>query len=339
MNSFFENIKCFFSRSCNENDLKNLFIWFNSEKGHSEIKEVLDKSWNTFRSENNIDIDSKKILLNIKKGLQRNHPPQPLFSVRNLLPYAAMIALIVSFTFFIFKYREIGLRKVHTNQRYTSVVTENGQRSKIVLADSSIVWLNSGTKFSYNENFSIDERKVILDGQAFFEIAHNEKIPFKVQCKDLIITVVGTKFDVNAYPTNDKINIMLESGKVNLSHQKLKSVNYSMAPGELAKFNLSNSKISVSNPDVKKYSSWKDGVLIFRNDQMKDVIEKLGRWYNIDIIVKDPEVYDSFYSGTIQNESYEQIFRLIEYTCPIKCQLIYSFEPDVVPKVIMTIKN
>ncbi|MEN8249729.1 MAG: FecR domain-containing protein [Bacteroidota bacterium] len=339
MNFFNETIKRFFSKTHSEKDLKNLFLWFNSTKGHSEIKESLDKSWDTFQFDNNIKVDSEKILQNIKKGIRNYQSSRFKRKVRQFLPYVAMLAITISFVFYIYNYRKNYTGQVNINNNYTSIITENGQRSKVVLPDSSIVWLNSGTTLSYHDNFSQNKREVTLNGQAFFEVAHNKERPFTVQCNDLVVSVLGTKFDVEAYPEIGKISVVLKSGKVGLTHQKIASFSYTMSPGEMAEFNLSDNKMNISYPDVEKYSAWKDGILIFKNEPMKEVIDKLRRWYNVDIVVKDQEVYNSVFTGTIQNESYEQIFRLIEFACPIKCQVIYNTEGDVPSQIIISIKK
>ena len=220
---------------------------------------------------------------------------------------------------------------------YTSVSTENGQRSKVVLPDSSIVWLNSGTTLSYSGDFSGQNRKVILNGQAFFQVTHKRNYPFSVQANDLIVTVLGTKFDVNAYPEEDEIAVVLESGKVKLTLREFKSFSYTMKPGEKATFNLSdNGAVNLSHVNAAIYSSWKDGKLIFRNSPMGDVVEKLKKWYNVDIEITDPGVYNSIFSGTIKNESYEEIFRLIGIACHVNCRIVHNYEKEAKPQIFIS---
>ena len=106
------------------------------------------------------------------------------------------------------------------------------------MPDSSIVWLNSGTTLTYRDNFSEHRREVILNGEAFFKVAHNDKLPFDVCCNDVVISVLGTEFDVNAYPESGKVSVALESGKVVLSHNRIESFNYTLKPGELATYDF-----------------------------------------------------------------------------------------------------
>ncbi len=220
---------------------------------------------------------------------------------------------------------------------YTSVYTENGQRSKVVLPDNSIVWLNSGTKISYPVDFSDQNRKVVLEGQAFFQVTHKNNAPFLVHANDLVVRVLGTRFDINAYPQEDEIDVVLESGKIELTHQERKSLSYTMKPGEKAILSLSDdSKIKVSSVDASVYSSWKDGKLIFRNAPMGNVVKRLTRWYDVDIEIADPEVYNSVYTGTIKNESYEEIFRLIGIACHVDCRIEHHYGKETKPQITIS---
>ena len=325
-------LRKFFTKSYNDDDLKKLLLWFNSEKGHSEIADVMDKEWNAIKDEDVLaEMDSAKMLANIQNGIRRNKTIQIRNNLIKLLPYAAVVVAIIGFSVFFYLNNK---QSKSYSDFYTSVITENGQRSKVVLPDSSIVWLNSGTTLSYN--YSLDDvRSVILSGQGFFQVTRNENKPFVVQCGEINVQVLGTKFDVNAYPVNDKISVVLESGSVELKHNRF-LLDYVLKPGEKADYDITEKNVKVSEADVKKYTSWKDGKLIFKNDPMKLVIEELERWYNIKIEVKDQEVYNSIFTGTVINEGYPQIFKLIEYSCRVRCEIVNNLNPEEIPKIIIT---
>jgi len=328
-----ETLKNFLSRSYSETDLKNLFYWFNSRKGHSEISRILDKNWEAFDFDGNIAVDSEKILANIKNEIRHRKNRGLKNNFKHFLPYAAVFAAILGLVFFLATYTGSFFRSQNQANSMASVITENGQRSKVILPDSSVVWLNSGSQLSYNSSSFSKNRKVVLNGQAFFQVAKNSQKPFSVESGDLSIRVLGTRFDVEFYPETGKISVALESGKVQLAHRRIESFNYALSPGELAEFDMAANKISISKPDINKYTSWKDGVLLFKNDPMGRVFEKLEKWYNIEIVVEDAEVYKSIFTGTIRNENYEQIFRLIEYSCPVKCRVINSPDPGRIPVI------
>jgi transmembrane sensor len=222
---------------------------------------------------------------------------------------------------------------------YTTVSTQNGQNSKIVLPDSSVVWVNSGTTLSYNSNFAISKRDIRLVGEAYFEVSRNENMPLTVSCNELRIKVLGTRFDVSAYSDDDRINVVLESGKVELLRDSDKSFGYTMTPGEKVEFNTQQKEMSVSTIDLTKFTSWRNGVLIFKNDPMDMVFKKLERWYNIQIEVKDPKVNQLIFNATIVNESIDEIFELIRFTCGVNYKIIPSKNPEVPVKVVISAKT
>ena len=332
-----ETIKQIYSKSRNDDDLRNLFLWFNSRKGHDEINAFLDTEWTGFEGDDNIHVESQKMIAQIKMRINRSRISVLKQNARQFLPYAAMLAVVLACAWYISSIHKTEVSSPETAiTTCTTVITENGQRSRVVLPDRSIVWLNSGTVLSYPNNFSGQNRKVNLQGQAFFQVAHNGNQPFLVQAHGLVVTVLGTRFDVNAFPETGEIAIVLESGKVELTHREFDSFRYTMNPGELAAYNLTGNSVKVSKTNVSVYSSWKDGKLIFRNSSMKDVIEKLRRWYNVNIEVTDPEVYNSIFTGTIQNESYEEIFRLIEIACPVGCIINHNYEKNTKPVIFIS---
>ncbi len=336
MDNFKETIRRFFSDSYSEEDLKKLFLWLNSEKGHDELGRLFDGSRPAANFDDDISVDSEKMLTHIRKGIKDRKSLKIKRTFNRLLPYVAMLIFVLGSVFFFSHKKSSG--EGAFKSRTVTVITQNGQRSQVVLPDSSIVWLNSGTTLTYRDNFSEHCREVILNGEAFFKVAHNDKLPFNVQCNTVVVSVLGTEFDVNAYPESGKVCVALESGEVALSHNRIESFNYTLQPGELATCDLMQNTIQVDKADVSQYASWKDGLLVFKNEPMKTVFEKLKRWYNIDIEVTDKTIYESIFTGTIQSESYEQIFRLIEYSCPVKCRINHNSDSASLPKVIISKK-
>ncbi len=312
----------------------------NTQKEKKEIFRKMKISWaflSSSRKLNDYEIEDAYLKARDKiSGKKGRFTP----TIKIAFKYAAIIVFLISLTT-IYYINKQHLNPVDNTQKlsYTSFITEDGQRAKVVLPDSSIVWLNSGTTISYPSNFSEQHRKVSLKGQAFFQVSHRENNPFSVQAKGLIVQVMGTRFDVDAYPENGEVAVVLESGKVSLAHKGSGAFNYTMQPGEKATYNITNNALNLNSADASIYSSWKDGKLIFRNESMKNVVEKLKRWYNIDIEVANEEVYSSIFSGTIQNESYEEIFRYIEIVCDVSCRLIHNYEEEAKPYIIISKKQ
>jgi transmembrane sensor len=278
------------------------------------------------------DYQLENLFLNFKKQLSTKRK----FFWIGLMKYAAIFILAVGFTSLVF-FKLPDLEK--TTLHYTSVYADNGQISKVILPDSSVVWLNSGSKITYNNNFAIDNREITLTGQAFFNVTKNKEIPLNVFCNNLYIKVLGTKFDVSAYPTDKDISVVLESGKVEMFHSKINSFHYELKPGERARYNRLSEKVSLEKVKLDKFTLWKDGILIFKDDPMSEVISKLKRHFDVDIVVEKPEIYKSVFTATIKNETLEETFRAIGFSCSIQYKIIRGENLNTKTRVILTAKS
>jgi len=242
--------------------------------------------------------------------------------LNNLFKYAAVFILGVAITSLSVYFSErqgwLGSKKefVHT------VVADKGQISKVILPDSSVVWINSGSKITYNSRFAENNRKIDLVGQAFFQAAHNKKIPFVVDVNGFLVKVLGTKFDVNAYSGEKNIRVVLESGRIELHQLSDRDFNYTLSPGEMATFNPKSKSLTIDKVKPELFSSWKEGVLIFRDKPMAEVLDELQRRYNIDIEVKDPDIYKSVFTARLSDEPLDKVLKSMEFSCSVKATLI-----------------
>ena len=218
-----------------------------------------------------------------------------------------------------------------------TVVADKGQISKVILPDSSVVWINSGSKITYNSKFARNNRKIELVGQAFFHAAHNEKIPFVVDVNGFLVKVLGTKFDVNAYSGERNIRVVLESGRVELCQSSNHDFKYTLSPGEMATFNLEDKKLTIDKVKPELFSSWKEGVLIFRDKPMSEVLDELQRRYNIDIEVKDHDIYKSVFTARLSDEPLDKVLKSMEFSCSLKATIIRDPQKtDSALKVILS---
>lgn len=249
------------------------------------------------------------------------------------LKYAASIVLIVSISSVMFYLGRQNSGSI-SETRYTSVVAEKGQISKVILPDSSIVWLNSGTTIKYNSNFGRDNRDIDLVGQAFLDVRKNKNLPLIVSNGDLRVKVLGTRFDVCAYPDEKNIQVVLESGKVELSNTKDKSFMYRLNPGEIADYEQTSGDVKIKKINENNYFDWKDGELVFRDSPLTDVVRQLERKYDIQIIVENPLVYKSAFNARFKTESLKEILDYIQFSCHINYRLIPRTDGQK-PKVVL----
>ncbi|HZL12136.1 MAG TPA: FecR domain-containing protein [Prolixibacteraceae bacterium] len=199
---------------------------------------------------------------------------------------------------------------------YNTVETPLGMRSGLTLPDGTKVWLNAGTKLSYPVLFSDQYREVKLSGEAYFEVKKNKKWPFIVNAGNMNLIVTGTTFNCNAYPENNQIQTVLVEGQVTVMNVSA-TWNKVLEPGELAVFSRDTQQITKIKTDLEKYIAWKSGKLMFREDKMNLVVEKLQRWYNVDFEIMDKEISDYVYTATFIDESLDQVLKMLSLSAPI----------------------
>lgn len=228
---------------------------------------------------------------------------------------AAILLLPVLIVSALYYYSEIN----HSEQNssvYNTVETPLGMRSSLTLPDGTKVWLNAGTKLSYPVLFSDKYREVKLSGEAYFEVKKNKKWPFIVNAGNMNLIVTGTTFNCNAYSENNQIQTVLVEGQVSVMNVSATG-NKVLEPGELAVFRRDTQQITKIKTDLEKYIAWKSGKLMFREDKMNLVVEKLQRWYNVDFEIMDQEITDYVYTATFIDESLDQVLKMLSLSAPI----------------------
>lgn len=171
---------------------------------------------------------------------------------------------------------------------YNQMIVPHGKRSQIVLSDGTKVWINSGSRLVYLPVFKGKIREVFLEGEAYFEVAKDSHKPFYVRTDAYSIKVYGTKFDVQAYKTDNEYNTILVEGKVSLeiNHGDLLSKEHILLPNHKATLSYDKEDILISEEaDIDKYTAWKDGYLIFQNEAFPELLKRVARYYNIQIAV------------------------------------------------------
>jgi transmembrane sensor len=209
---------------------------------------------------------------------------------------------------------------------YQEIKAAFGTQAKVELA-GTIVFLNSGSKLRFPQTFDHQEqRKVLLDGEGYFSVTKNPDQPFVVQVNKLDIKVLGTKFNVEAYNDNPCINIALVEGSVFLqSHSENGSKDLMhLTHNQVATLNKSDNTISKTDvADLYKYTAWINGRIVFFGDPIQTVVNKLGKWYNVDIVIADKRLDNYRFTGTFIDESLEQILHILSLTSP----MTYNIEP------------
>jgi len=207
-----------------------------------------------------------------------------------------------------------------------TVSSRQGMVAEFSLPDGTRVWLNSGSELEFPLLFPSDKREVKLKGEAFFEVAKNSRQPFRVNTRDLNINVSGTSFNVISYEGEVQSEVILIEGKVTLSSDgdKINKELGELEPGHRAVYTAESQTINISKVDPEKYIAWLDGNLVFQDDSMTDVVKRLGRWFNVDIVIEDAEINEYIYKATFRNENLKQVLDLLKLSAPIDYRIVES---------------
>ena len=206
---------------------------------------------------------------------------------------------------------------------YNTLTVPYGKRFDVELSDGSIVYLNSGSSLKFPVQFINGmERKVYLDGEAFFNISENNKDIFKVVSNDAITEVYGTQFNVKSYKEDSFSEIILVDGSLGVKGLSDNQKIVSLKPGFRANVNQSNEKIEISKVNTKIYTSWIDGRVIFRDENIDSMILKLERLYNVIITNDNKKLSDNVFNATIvvEEESIDEVMGYLKEVYNIKYQ-------------------
>jgi len=295
---------------------ESLFLdnWMSESIENRRLYSEQKRLWNLFEIHQKVQkIDEHKAYQKISKQLNSRAKTSVLPWIQRV---AAILLLPVIVASAIYFYSEKNDRTQFSTV-YNTVETPLGMRSSLTLPDGTRVWLNAGSKISYPVLFSDKSREICLSGEAYFEVKKDKSWPFVVATKNMNIVVSGTTFNCNAYPENDQVQTVLVEGEVTLANQSATEL-ATLNPGELAIFDNGNQQITTAKTDLQKYIAWKSGKLMFRDDKMNKVVEKLERWYNVEFEIEDPEIADYIYTATFIDESLDQVLKMLSLSAPIR---------------------
>ncbi|SEM90107.1 FecR family protein [bacterium A37T11] len=196
---------------------------------------------------------------------------------------------------------------------YHSLITPRGGQYQIILSDGTKVWLNSATTFVYPTKFTGNKRVVKINGEAYFEVAKSENMPFIVISKKQQINVIGTSFCIKAY--DDEINerTVLSSGMVKITiggTTETNSKSQLLIPGQQAV--VGDYSMTVSNADVQSALAWKSGIFQFKKTSFEDIMKQLARWYDLEIIYKRKIPQESFTGTMDKNVHLSTILKILD---------------------------
>lgn len=205
---------------------------------------------------------------------------------------------------------------------YNTVFVPYGKSAQITLSEGTKVWLNAGSKLVYPAVFTADVREVYIDGEGIFEVTKDPQRSFVVKSSRFDVKVVGTVFNICAYPDDKFSYAVLKEGVIHIEHSTgtfLTKDNKVLSPGDMATLNPDENDITVVKVDPTSYFSWRDGYYIFKNERLDNILKKLSRYYNVEILLENNQLTGELFSGSLDlKNTPEEVLNVIMETTIFK---------------------
>ncbi len=207
------------------------------------------------------------------------------------------------------------------SKKINQLIIPYGNRSVVTLSDHSIVWLNAGSRLVYPSVFSEKKREVLLFGEAFFIVSKEEDRPFIVKTSDVSIRVLGTQFNVSAYPDDNFIQTVLTEGKISLRRNDANFFEDEIVihPDQMVSYNKTTQTTRVRTVETSYYTVWKDGLVKFSDEDLSRVIKQLERFYNITFSFQNPLTGDIKITGKLDlRENKDEVLKYVSKVASVE---------------------
>jgi len=301
----------FLTHTCTPEDIKAVDNWMAADKANANWLFEMEKIWSLknelrFSEKKEIENAYNRFMGSISKE-SKNVKTLNLINVLKIMRYAAVLMLISLVSVYFYKIQDDDVRA------FNLIEVPKGQHVSLTLSDGTKVILNAESKLTYPSEFSGKERNIELHGEAFFEVAHNKKVPFIVKGSFLNVKVLGTKFNFRSYP-NEKAEVTLDEGKVEVESSDLKNKRI-LSPGQQIIYTPKEGMRLVNKTDVSLVKSWTTGELSFQNKKLDEICAELERKFNVHINIENKklkkEVFTCHFKNTV---TIDQIFILLKET-------------------------
>lgn len=309
-----KNFECF-----TKTDEQEIYSIFNNTDKEEELKEKLFQYLSSAKLTTGIDQSELQMLFyDIWRKIAKKRRKTKVLAISFKVAAALVIGLIIG-------------TLVHKPEQpvipelvYYSTVVPTGSVSELVLPDSTVIYLNSGSKIKYSMDGKNGAREVFLDGEAWFDVKKNYEKHFIVHTSFYTINVTGTQFNVKAYESDKTIATTLEEGQIIIHSAESLGLTEDLyvKSGEQVLFDKKSKELTIKDVDTKLVTSWKDNKLVFVNMSLRELVVLLERKYGVEIEVKNTELLNLHFDGTIKNESIIEFLDIIQYTLPVNYKIV-----------------
>ena len=338
-----EKLDRFFKGKYSDKDTSYVDEVFCDNNREKELKHLLLRQFYELLPEDDVDKkDLDHILYRIHYNINTRLSERKAWSFDNIIKWTLRIAGVIMLPLIILigiqTYKEDYLKK----EAWVEIKAPAWTRAQFSLPDGTTGWLNSNSSVKYYSGNFIADRQVTLTGEAFFDVFKDKKRPFIVNTNEVIVKVLGTRFNIASYEDEKNVEVVLEEGKL-IFNDKEMNKSYIMSPNDLAIYDKALKDYSTEVVQPQKYLSWTEGKLVFRNDPLDVIARRLERWYNIDVEVNTSLTEDLRLRATFIDESLEEVLNLLKRSLPVDYRIENrGLKPDgtyAKKKVIITLRT
>jgi ferric-dicitrate binding protein FerR (iron transport regulator) len=308
----------YINRLATADEIKRLSNWI---RNNQEISQWLEQQ--ILASPSTIDSEVQmRMLKNIDAGISSetkeitiNKGSDFWFQLNKWMRVAALFLLpvLTAAGTYLFMTKDV------TSSAPLIIAVERGQKANVTLPDGSKAWLNSQSKLTYSADFNVKKRELQLEGEAYFEVAHNPQKPFIVRSKDMAVEALGTAFSVKAYAEDSLISSILMRGKVRITTP---SGELTLLPNEKVMYDKTSHTMKQSKvTNAVNFTGWIHNELRFENESLADIAKSIQRMYNVDVTFASENIKNQRYTGTVNNKSMESVLNFIKLTSPVSFKI------------------
>lgn len=297
-----------------EEEARNVTEWFATQEGEAYLSRHMDSHFDKIKEGYedilvNHPIPSEKVFCKIEKNIARKRLKRILFRCAAvLIPIALILGLF---------YQLDSRVELFGNTEYEEIYVPKGERIQMMFQDGTRAYLNSDTRLKFPQKFSLSERKVFISGEAYFIVTKNPRRPFIVEMDHTSVKVLGTSFNIHAYPEEKNVTVFLDEGKIALMAPSKEQ--YILNPLEKLVYDKESGKCVITKVQKSQYISiWKNNILSFHDTPFSEVIKILNRWYDIEFIIEDPAVLKNYLTITCENTDLDYVLKGLENIAPVK---------------------
>jgi transmembrane sensor len=317
-----ERISRFFRRRDSDEDSSYINKVFSDRDKEVELKQLLKKHWyELVQEDGEEDKNFDHILHRIHYDINMNSVQNNNTPMRSAINWFSRVAAILLLPLSIYFATTIGKITKDENLAWVEIQAPAWTRAQFSLPDGTTGWLNSNSDIKYSVDFS-NNRLVKLSGEAYFDVAKDAGRPFQVEADEIIVTVTGTRFNIASYKNEDVVEVVLEEGEV-VCFNKAKNESCTLKPDDYLLFDKNKKEHKVELVQSDKYSSWKDGKLVFRNDPLDVIGRRLERWYNIEVEVRGEKTNNTGLWATFIDDNLEEVLKLLRLSLAIHYEVEY----------------